>query len=186
MQIRNTIIVLFIFISLCLLSACGGKATPASEPEPYPYPGAPQDAPVSSTNPASNPPPPGMPPSGSPYPAPGSSELQPWEPQPGDSALQHGKVYLNPPSLSILESFPVQIVLNLDGSLPTPCHQLRAQIEAPDPEKRIEIEVYSVTDPVKLCVQVLEPFEVNIPLGSFPTGHYTVWVNGEMIGEFDS
>jgi hypothetical protein len=32
----------------------------------------------------------------------------------------------------------------------------------------------------------LEPFEANIGLGSFPSGYYSVRVNGEMIGEFDS
>jgi len=26
---------------------------------------------------------------------------------------------------------------------------------------------------------------VNFPLGSFPPGHYTLWVNGEKVAEFD-
>jgi hypothetical protein len=47
------------------------------------------------------------------------------------------------------------------------------------------VDVYSLTDSSTICVQVLEPFNVNIPLGDFPAGHYTVLVNGDMAGEFD-
>jgi hypothetical protein len=37
-----------------------------------------------------------------------------------------------------------------------------------------------------MCVQVLQPFDTNISLGSFTPGLYKVYLNGEMIGEFDS
>ena len=74
----------------------------------------------------------------------------------------------------------------LAGDLPTPCNQLRAKINPPDTENKIVVDVYSVVDPNQVCVQVLEPFEASIDLGAFPTGHYTVWVNGEMAGEFDT
>ena len=85
-----------------------------------------------------------------------------------------------------MESYPVQIMLALKGSLPTPCNQLRVVDNPPDKQNRIQVEVYSVLDPEQMCAQVLEPFEANIGLGSFPRGHYSVWVNGEMVGEFDS
>ena len=38
----------------------------------------------------------------------------------------------------------------------------------------------------EICMQVIEPFDVNIPLGSFPAGKYTLWVNGEIVAEFQS
>jgi hypothetical protein len=107
-------------------------------------------------------------------------------PQPGDAGLSRGNVYLESTDLLILESYPIQFNLYLSGNLPTPCNQLRVQVNEPDAENRIYIEVYSVSDPNAMCVQVLEPFDTTISLGSFPTGHYTVFVNGEMIGEFDS
>jgi hypothetical protein len=56
----------------------------------------------------------------------------------------------------------------------------------PDDQNQIQVEVYSVIDPEQMCIQVLEPLEANIGLGSFPSGHYTVFVNGEQVGEFDS
>jgi len=110
----------------------------------------------------------------------------PFSPQPGDSNLRRGNVFINESDIVIRESFPPQISLHLSGDLPTPCHQLRVKINEPDPENRIEVEAYSVLDSDRACIQVLEPFEENLDLGTFATGHYTVWLNGEMIGEFDS
>ena len=110
----------------------------------------------------------------------------PFAPQPGDADLTRGTVYINEASLIIRESFPPQISLNLAGDLPTPCNQLRAVINSPDSENKIMVDVYSVIDPNQVCIQVLEPFEASVDLGTFPTGHYTVWVNGEMAGEFDT
>ena len=112
--------------------------------------------------------------------------LNPFAPQPGDTAFTRGTVYLNQVDLPIRESFPPQVSLNLAGDLPTPCNQLRVEIKPPDPQNKILADVYSVVDPNQVCVQVLEPFEASIDLGTFPTGHYTVWVNGQMAGEFDT
>ncbi len=35
-------------------------------------------------------------------------------------------------------------------------------------------------------IQVIEPFATTVSLGTFPAGHYSVYVNNELIGEFDS
>lgn len=107
-------------------------------------------------------------------------------PAPGDDKKLRSTTYLDSVQLLILESYPVQINLQLVGSLPTPCHQLRVAIDPPDKENRIYIDVYSLADPDKMCIQVLEPFATAVSLGSFPTGHYQVYINNELIGEFDS
>jgi hypothetical protein len=85
-----------------------------------------------------------------------------------------------------MESYPVQFAILLKGNLPTPCHELRAVYHEPDVENKINLEVYSVADPNAVCAQMLQPFEQNVYLGSFPQGHYTVWVNGKMVAEFDA
>lgn len=110
----------------------------------------------------------------------------PFSPQAGDEDLIRGNVYLRDASILIRESFPPQIALLISGDLPTPCNQLRAEVGAPDQENKITVDLYSVSDPDRMCVQVLEPFEESLDLGTFPAGHYTVWVNGEMVGEFDA
>lgn len=110
----------------------------------------------------------------------------PFAPQPGDVNLTRAAAFIDEASLIIRESFPPQISLMMAGNLPTPCNQLRVEINAPDTENKIDVEVYSVVDPNQVCAQVLEPFEESIDLGTFPAGNYTVWVNGEMAGEFDT
>ncbi len=107
-------------------------------------------------------------------------------PRPADSNLVRGNVILDSTELLTMESYPLQFMLVLKGSLPTPCHELRIALSAPDSQNKIVLDVYSVVDPNAICAQVLEPFEENFPLGSFPTGHYTLWVNGEQTTEFDS
>jgi len=112
--------------------------------------------------------------------------VNPFSPKPGDEKLTRGNVFINEASLVIRESYPPQVSLSLGGDLPTLCHELRAEIASPDQENKIMVEAYSVSDPNAACIQVLEPFQEYIDLGTFPSGHYLVWVNGELAGEFDS
>ena len=112
--------------------------------------------------------------------------LNPFAPKPEDENLARGNVYLNEASIVIRESFPPQVSLIISGDLPTPCSQLRVEIGAPDTANKILVDLYSVSDPNRVCAQVLAPFEAAIDLGPFPTGHYTVWVNGDLVGEFDA
>jgi hypothetical protein len=109
-----------------------------------------------------------------------------YQPQPGDAKLTRGFVFLNSSHLNIMESYPIQVSLNLEGSLPTPCNQLRVEIQPPDGALNIFISVYSVVDPNQICIEVLKPFTANVPLGSFLPGHYTVWVDETRLAEFDS
>ena len=110
----------------------------------------------------------------------------PLAPKPRDEKLTRGNVFIDEYGLMIRESFPPQISLAFSGNLPTPCHELRAVVSEPDEENKISADVYSLVNPDMICTQVLEPFQANIDLGTFPTGHYTVWINGVMAGEFDT
>ena len=126
---------------------------------------------------------PATPPNESESPAPGAGD---YTPKPGDSELMRGTVFLDSTDLLTMESYPLQFMLVLKGNLPTPCHALRVAVSKPDAQSKIAVDVYSVTDPDTACIQVLEPFEANVPLGSFPAGNYTVWVNGELVAEFQA
>jgi hypothetical protein len=114
------------------------------------------------------------------------SNLNPFAPKPGDENLLGGNAYINEASLEIRESYPPQVSLSIRGDLPTPCNQLRVKIDAPNQENKITVNVYSLVDPDKVCIQVLEPFQEHIDLGFFSTGHYSVWVNSKSAGEFDA
>jgi hypothetical protein len=112
--------------------------------------------------------------------------INPFAPRSGDEKLSRGEVYVKEASLVIRESYPPQISLSISGDLPTPCHELRVKINAPDQENKIMVEAYSIVDPNQVCIQVLESFQESIDLGTFPPGHYSLWVNGKLAGEFDS
>ncbi|MBL8063539.1 MAG: hypothetical protein JNK32_10995 [Anaerolineales bacterium] len=107
-------------------------------------------------------------------------------PSPADGGLTRGEVFLDSTDLLTLESYPLQFNLTLKGNLPTPCHQLRIAVNPPDTENKIVVDVYSLVNPGEVCIQVLDPFEVNYPLGSFPQGTYSLWINGEMVAEFEA
>jgi inhibitor of cysteine peptidase len=108
-------------------------------------------------------------------------------PEAGDDKLVRGEAFVEIPDSQVvlLESYPVQVQVNLQGSLPNPCHQLRVNPSQPDSQNRIQIEVYSVTKPDTMCTEVLKPFNVQFPLGNLSTGHYLIYINGELLAEFD-
>ena len=112
--------------------------------------------------------------------------VNPLAPKPGDESLTRSEVFLHEASLIIRESFPPQVSLTFRGDLPTPCHELRAILNPPDTENKIDVEAYSVVNPDVVCTQVLQSFEESMDLGTYPSGHYTVWVNGQIAGEFDT
>lgn len=108
----------------------------------------------------------------------------PMNPLSGEEKMTKGQVYLDKNEVTVLETDPVQAGLLLVGSLPTPCHYLRVNMTAPDAENKIALEVFSLADPAAVCVQVLQPFETTVNLGSFAAGSYTIWVNGLQVGEY--
>jgi hypothetical protein len=178
---RNAVLTLTLFTLLLAACAMPGGTQPTEMPVPTETPER------SPTAPPTEPPTPTPDldepvtgePDGEVTPSP-----QPWVPLPEDEDLDRGNAFVETSDLLILESFPVQIMLNLAGSLPTPCHQLRLVVAEPDDQNQIAVDVYSLVDPEQVCTQNLAPFEANVPLGSFPSGDYTVLVNGEVIGEF--
>jgi hypothetical protein len=118
-------------------------------------------------------------------PLPGAgNERSPLDPIPGEEKMIRGEVFFDKQEVSLMESNPVQVVLHLVGSLPTPCHYLRGGVTPPDSQGRIILDMYSLVEGVKVCTQVLQPFDVSINLGSFSPGKYSIWVNGGLVGEF--
>jgi hypothetical protein len=111
-----------------------------------------------------------------------------YEPQPGDEKLKRDQVFLDLANSQVVrkESQPAQVSLMLTGSLSDPCHQLRVVVTPADGRKEINLEVYSLFEPGKACITVIKPFSVTIPLGNYSGGHFTVNVNGQLVGEFDA
>ncbi len=107
-------------------------------------------------------------------------------PRPEDAALQREVVFVEKTDLLTLEMYPPRFDLILAGNLPTPCNQLRVKVNPPNAQNEIHVDVYSVIDPATMCVEVIQPFEANVSLGTFPAGRYTLLVNGEKVAEFET
>lgn len=111
-------------------------------------------------------------------------EYSPLDPLPDEGKMIRGNLSIGTSEVVLMESFPVQVSLRVSGMLPTPCNLPRAELTGPDKDNKIYIEMWTLTDPDAVCIQVLQPFEVSIPLGSYESGSYTVYMNGEEVGEF--
>jgi hypothetical protein len=108
----------------------------------------------------------------------------PLDPLPNEDNMIRGSAFVQSSEIVMMESYPVQVVLKISGTLPTPCHKLRAEVSELDENNNINVELYSLTEPGAMCIQVLKPFEESIPLGSFESGEYTVSINGKEAGTF--
>lgn len=114
-----------------------------------------------------------------------TAEDNPYAPKPEDSNLRVGGVILT--SIDLTERIdlaPARVELNLFGSLPSVCNELRVKVTPPNGGYQIFFEVYSLINPNRNCEDVFQQFEASILLGLYSAGTYTVWVNQAMIGDF--
>lgn len=70
--------------------------------------------------------------------------------------------------------------LRIDGTQPTPCHEVGWIVEPGD--GRVDVTLWSEPPPTgTACAQVIEPFSIEIDLGSVETETEVV-LNGEVVG----
>jgi hypothetical protein len=111
----------------------------------------------------------------------------PYAPGPEDIKMQTGGVVLTSLDLAEqIENSPVRVKLNLSGSLPRVCDELRVEISSPNEQYQVFVNVYSLLDPNVKCENVFQQFEAAVLLGVYSAGRYTVWVNNELVGDFVS
>jgi len=112
----------------------------------------------------------------------------PYAPQASDSNLMAGDLIIDSSSVFLAKSQPPQVMVNFAYFQSTPCYQLRVEITGPDADKHINLKAYAVAEKDKPCalMALSTPLQASLNLGSFPSGHYFVVLNGNQIGEFDS
>ena len=112
----------------------------------------------------------------------------PYAPQSSDSNLMAGDITVDSSSVFLAESQPPQLMVNFAYFQPTPCYQLRVEISGRDAGNQITLKAYAVAEKDKPCtlMALATPLQAGLNLGSFPGGHYTVILNDNQIGEFDS
>jgi len=116
----------------------------------------------------------------------GSEVLDPSSDGPGEGTGIKGMAWVDFDSTQIIvkESYPMQVEIIIYGDMPSPCHELRWEVDDPDENKAIHVTVYSEMDPVETCAQLLEPFDQVIPLGDFEEPGYSIWINDYEVGGF--
>ena len=102
--------------------------------------------------------------------------------------MMRGDVRIASSSIKLAESQPVQVMLDFAYFPTTPCYSLRVETSQPDAQKRINVTAYGVAEKDKACtlMALATPLQASLNLGTFPKGHYSVWLNGAKVGEFDS
>ena len=86
--------------------------------------------------------------------------------------------------LILLESFPVQVQLAVEGELPDPCSRLGWYVKPGEDQGRIEVVLYADRDIAAACVEVVAPYSHVIPVGAFGRGSYGIFLNDELVEEF--
>jgi len=99
--------------------------------------------------------------------------------EPGSPGSATDPVYIDSTEILYLESYPVQVVLVVRGLLPTPCHEIDWGVQVSD--DGVDVQIWSEADSDQVCAQVLEPFEISIPLGAFESAGLPVFVNGHEV-----
>jgi hypothetical protein len=106
------------------------------------------------------------------------------EPRPPIDGNIDGEVWITGTDLRIMESFPIQVMLDVSGDKPTPCHEIFWTVE--DDGEVIDITMISQVSSDQVCAEVIEPFTIAVPLGSWEGESRQVVLNGEEAGSFDS
>jgi hypothetical protein len=119
-------------------------------------------------------------------PVPASSSAlkdNPYAPQSGDGTMTRGDAKV---VSAAVQSEGANVSLQLAYYLPTPCYQLRIAPSGPDSQNKINLDVYGVAIKDRPCtlMALSTPLEASLSFGSLPAGHYTIWVNGNQVGEF--
>jgi len=114
-----------------------------------------------------------------------ASEENPYAPRPEDADRQVAGLILTSMQLSERTDLtPTRVQLNLLGSMPSVCNELRIEFHPPNDTYQIQLEVYSLVNPDVNCDNVFQQFEASLLFGVYSPGRYTVWVNQGLIGDF--
>lgn len=81
----------------------------------------------------------------------------------------------------LMESFPVQVSIEVTGTIQDGCDFPVITEVTPSDETTITVAVYREMPMDVMCPMNIQPYQEMIPLGSFEGGRYTVDVNGTLV-----
>jgi len=184
-MIRLKILSIFLLLAL-ILTACNGELLPLPQPTAillHPEESAAGTAtiiPLQTGTPSSTLSKGVIPSPASPKIPPASTDMLP---KPADQILNQGVAEFRSAEIVQLQANPPKYVVHIIGSTPTPCHKLRVSVTISKGDNRVVMQAYSVFDPKVICLQVIQAFDVTVPLNKLPVNDYTVWLNDQLVGE---
>jgi hypothetical protein len=189
-KITTLLMALAVLLSACAQTVSVTPSQPVKVPEPTAYPAPAELAPLPTASDTVYP---------YPYPL-GNSPLlgdkntvelksginADFAPQAGDVTLVTGPAYVETASSEVLMRTGEQpTALHLVGNVPNPCYEVRVVVQPPDAQNKLMVEVYSVADAERICVEMLQPFDVTVALGTLAAGTYTVFINEQELGPLE-
>jgi len=99
---------------------------------------------------------------------------------PTDSTIAAGQGVVEELAVTILESFPVQVLAQVRGSLPDSCSELE-EIRVTRTQEVFQLELIITRSEAEMCTQVLQPFNEQIALDveNLAAGSYVVRAGDE-------
>ncbi len=110
-----------------------------------------------------------------------------YAPRTGDLGMQIAGVTITSVNLSERFDFtPPRALLGVIGYMPSVCNELRIEVNLPDEDYRVFVEIYSLINPDIECENVFQQFEAGVLFGMYSAGRYSVWINDDRVGDFVS
>lgn len=97
---------------------------------------------------------------------------------PGDDVLIEENAMVEEVDILLLESFPLQVNVNVKGNLRNGCMTIHDTWAEQIDETTFEVHIQTSSPVDAICTEALVPFEVNVPLdvNGLPAGTYIVKV----------
>ena len=97
---------------------------------------------------------------------------------PGDDVLIEENAIVEEMDILMLESFPLQVNVNIKGQFRDGCTSLHDSWAEQTDETTFEVHIQTTRPADAMCTEALVPFEVNVPLdvNGLKAGTYTVKV----------
>jgi len=114
--------------------------------------------------------------------APGNSvEVQ--TPTPLPSEPIYGSVMVQSIKFTIPDG-AVEPEIRFIGTVPTLCNKLIFKVDPVDNKNQVIIHIFTTSNLLVTCLKKALPFDQTIRLTKIPSGNYTVWFNGNKLGEY--
>lgn len=100
---------------------------------------------------------------------------------PGEANMERFRLQIAQVQLRVMESSPVQGVVEVQGIIPDACSTVR-EPEVSRSGNTVTIQIFGERPRDRACAQVIRVYQQNVPLGALQPGDYVLHVNDVTTG----